>query len=183
MPPQFQGQLQIPQGSQNIASFGQGQPQSQSGGQFGGGLNIASLLASIGGGGPGFLAQLGLKTAPALLGGIASLFRGKTFNEKQREQLIRQLQRRRNRPVISQRDISNLIPQIQQTLSPALNRIAGRAAQRVGLGSGVGQGELARANLAGISQPVAQLSAQAPQINAQNQLAIEQLIAQLTAGG
>lgn len=182
MPHGLERNLQIPQGSQNIANFGQGQPQAQTGGQFGGGLDIASLLASIGGGGPGFLAQAGLKTLPALFGGIASLFRGKSFNEKQREQLVRQLQRRRNRPVISQQQIGNLIPQIEQTLSPALNRIAGRAAQRVGLGSGVGQGELARANLAGISQPVAQLSAQAPQINAQNQLAIEQLIAQLTGG-
>lgn len=165
------------------ATVGQGDMGQMGMGQMGGGLDIASLLASFSGGPQSFLAQAGLKTLPALFGGIASLFQGKTFNEKQREALIRSLQRRRNRPVISQQQIGNLIPQIQQTLSPALNRIAGRAAQRVGLGSGVGQGELARANLAGISQPVAQLSAQAPQINAQNQLQIEQLIAQLTARG
>jgi len=112
--------------------------QSSSGGPLTVGSGLMGLL-----GGP-----LGVGVGAAL-SGIGGLLAGKTETEKLQEKLLRQRyemgQKRGRYAGQLQGQLRNpgqFTQGIQQQMTPFLNRLLSQASQRVGTGSGVGQGEV-----------------------------------------
>ena len=130
--------------------------------------------------GPSPWLTAGLKGATGLLGGIAGLLRGPSWQEKTRKRVARRIESRMYTPLIRRERIKALLPNIRGGLTPALNQIGRRVGATVGMRSGVGQGEIARSEYGNLQAILAAIEKEAMFANANAPFQRAQLIAALT---
>lgn len=134
-----------------------------------------------GGGGWGDLGFAGLTAVNPLLGigaklggGLIGLMGGKGQREKDRSGLFDFLSSLRGKQAIDPRSAQQFIPQIEQSLIPFLNRKSRSASRKVGLGSGVGIGEILRGAQGQFGSQLLDIMREIQRINAQRPMQIAQ---------
>lgn len=109
------------------------------------------------------LIDIGSKAA----GGLFSMLAGPTWQDKGSKWLFDYLKQTMNKPVIGRGQIDSFLPGLEASLAPSRNAFAGQAAKRVGLGSGVGQGEMAHRGYGDLMKLFNELKQRAMFTNAQ----------------
>ena len=122
------------------------------------------------------LIDIGSKAA----GGLFGMFAGPTWQDKGSEWLFNYLKRTMNKPVIGRGQVESYIPGLEASLAPSRNAFAGETAKRVGLGSGVGQGEMAHRGYGDLMRLFNELKQRAMFTNAQAPMQKANLMSSLT---
>ena len=128
--------------------------------------------------GTGYLAGQGVN----LLGGFASGLFADDTRKRRMNQMFQMLQRRMGKPLISDQQVSGMIPGMQKSLAPQLNRIAQNASQRVGLDSGTARGAIANTNAGLLYELLNKAKMNQMNVNAQGEMDIMRMLTGLSGG-
>lgn len=110
-----------------------------------------------------------LQTGGSLLGGLAGLFRGPTQAQKSARSVFSLAQNRLGQSVL---DPQQYLAQYMQSLAPKFNRQAEGVGKRLGLDSGVAQGEMMRFQQPMQAGILADLNIQNAQLSAQRDMSL-----------
>lgn len=165
-------------GFQPSGNFG-GVPQGQFnfGGQQQGGNFLSSLLGGAGGAVAPFnpLLGAGISFGSSLLSGLGGLLSGPSTSQKNARRVSGLIQNQLGQSVL---DPDQVFGQIQSSLAPQFNRQAEGVNRRLGLDSGVAQGELARFQQSTLSGILAQLNQFNAQATSNRDVSLLQLLTQ-----
>lgn len=147
----------------------------QGGGQSSGGMDWMKLLG--GGGNP--LATLGLTFGPPLLSALGSLFGGKSQSQKNSQNVFNLASGMRGKQVF---DPNAIFGKLQQGLQPTFAADAEAVSKRLGLSSGVAQGELAGRRHSMLSELFGKIQMESLQAQSQRDLQLLQIMLGASAG-
>lgn len=146
-------------------------------GQQGGSADLTSLLGMLKG--PNPLVSAGISAGGALLGGLAGLFKGESWGDKQAKNLYNMAQNRMGQSVLQP---EQYLAEYMRSQAPRWNQQGEAIGRRLNLDSGVAQGEMINAQQPTIANFMLQAKQRGDELKFQNDNMLLSLMAQLTGG-
>lgn len=140
---------------------------------------FAQYLQAMGGMGPGLPMQLASAFGGPLLGAIGSLFQGESWGDKNAKKVSSMAENRLGQNVL---DPQQYMSQYMRAMAPQLNQQGERIGQRLGLDSGVAQGEMAFQQQAPMAQFLLETGRLNDQLKAQRDTSLLSLMGSLSGG-